>query len=109
MLEHALSARRPVFAIALLCLTCGTSAQAEPWPQWRGPQGTGVSREQNLPLNWSEQQGLAWKVDLPEWGTSTPAIWKDAIFVTSQQDDRLLLLRLDVKDGHTVWTRELGK
>src|SRR3954469_17816138 len=109
MLDHAKNTRTLLIAVTCGWLISSSSARAENWPQWRGPQGTGVSHEQNLALNWSEQQGLAWKVDLPEWGTSTPTIWKDAIFLTSQRDDRLLLLRLDVKDGHVAWTRELGK
>ncbi|HUY34577.1 MAG TPA: PQQ-binding-like beta-propeller repeat protein [Pirellulales bacterium] len=84
-------------------------AAAENWPQWRGPRGDGTSREQDLPLAWSERHGLAWKVELPEWGTSTPAIWGDAIFVTTQHDDQLLLLRLARDDGALVWTREVGR
>lgn len=83
-------------------------AQAENWPQWRGPQGTGVSQEKELPLVWSEKRGLAWKCPLPEWGTSTPAIWGDAIFVTSHtSDNELLLLRIDAK-GKVVWQQEVG-
>ncbi len=58
---------------------------------------------------WRENFNLAWKVELPGWGNSTPIIWENAVFVTSQQDDKLLLLRLDKKTGKTVWTREIGR
>lgn len=94
------------FVLALLCLL--PSARGENWPQWRGPRGDSTSAEQGLPLTWSDRQGVAWMVDLPGWGDSTPAIWGDAIFVTSQDEDRLLVLRLDRADGHTVWTQEVG-
>ena len=93
-------------SVALLCVA-GT-ARGENWPQWRGPSGDSVSREENLPLNWSERSGLAWKVALPEWGDSTPAIWNDTIFVTTQEDDRLWLLRLDARSGNEVWRRQVG-
>lgn len=83
-------------------------ASAGDWPQWRGPQGNSVSDEQGLPIEWSEESGIVWKTELPPWGTSTPAIWGDAIFVTTQHGGDLLLLRLDKSDGHLVWTREVG-
>ena len=66
-----------------------------------------MSEEQNLPLVWSENRGLAWKVELPGWGASTPAVWNDAIFVTAQEDDKLLVMRLEAKQGKTVWSRQV--
>jgi outer membrane protein assembly factor BamB len=81
---------------------------AGPWPQWRGPQGNGVSEETNLPSQWSETEGLAWKTPLPEWGTSTPAVWDDAVFVTTEHDGQLLLMRLSAVHGEPVWTQVVG-
>ncbi len=81
----------------------------ETWPQWRGPTGDSVSPAARLPMRWSQTENVVWKTAIPGWGNSTPAIWRDVIFVTSQQDDRLLLLRLDAKTGNIVWTRELGR
>jgi hypothetical protein len=52
-----------------------------------------------LPLAWNERAGVAWKVELPGWGASTPAISNGAMFVTSQDGDKLLLLRVDPKSG----------
>ena len=61
-----------------------------------------------LPLRWSKTENVMWKIPLPGWGTSTPAIWLDAIFVTAQEEERLLLLQLDRKSGQVVWQREVG-
>ena len=83
-------------------------APAGDWPQWRGPEGGGTSQERGLPTQWTEDQNIAWRVELPEWGDSTPAIWKSSIFVTTQKDDKLLLLKLDKSDGRILWTREVG-
>lgn len=96
--------------LALACLCGATSAaSAGNWPQWRGPQGNGVTEEIDLPIAWNEQSGVQWKCPLPEWGNSTPAIWDDAIFLTSHEDDRrLLLLKIDKQTGHIEWTREVG-
>jgi outer membrane protein assembly factor BamB len=83
--------------------------QADNWPQWRGPDGNGVSRETDLPVAWSEASGVVWKCPLPQWGNSTPAIWGDAIFLTSHVDDHdLLLLKINKQTGRIEWTRQVG-
>lgn len=85
-------------------------ARAADWPQWRGPEGNGVSRETDLPVAWSEESGVVWKCKLPEWGDSTPAIWGDAIFLTSHVENReLVLLRISKKTGQIEWTRNVGE
>lgn len=97
---------RLLFLISLSLLTAPVFSGD--WPQWRGPTGDHVSRETGLPVKWSEKEHVAWKTPLPEWGTSTPAIWKDAVFVTTQSDDKLLLLRLDKATGKIVWTKQVA-
>jgi len=52
---------------------------------------------------------VVWKAALPGWGNSTPAIWGDALFVTTQDEERLLLLCLDRKTGKIAWQREVGR
>ena len=86
------------------------AAPTDVWPQWRGPSADSVAPGRGLPTQWSKTENIAWKTPLPGWGTSTPAIWQDAIFVTSQvDDDRLQFLRLDTNTGKIVWQREVGK
>jgi outer membrane protein assembly factor BamB len=58
-------------------------AAAEDWPQWRGPRGTGVSAETGLPARWGPHD-LAWKVELAGLGVSSPVVWGERVFVTSQ-------------------------
>jgi outer membrane protein assembly factor BamB len=96
--------------LILLIFSISNILHAENWPQWRGPEGNGLSQETGLSVAWSEKTGIVWKCPLPLWGDSTPAIWGDAIFVTSQTEDgKLLLLRIDKKEGGIVWTREVGR
>jgi hypothetical protein len=33
---------------------------ASNWPQWRGPQGLGVSEEKNLPTEWGADKNIVW-------------------------------------------------
>src|SRR5262245_56821039 len=96
--------------LAVLLAGPGDSiAPTETWPQWRGPTGDSVSPTTKLPTRWSPTENVVWKTSLPGWGNSTPAIWGDAIFLTTQVDDeRLLLLRVDRGTGKVVWEREVG-
>jgi outer membrane protein assembly factor BamB len=52
------------------------------WPQWRGPDGTGVART-TAPVRWSDTEGVAWQVRIPGRGHSTPVVWGDRLFVTT--------------------------
>jgi outer membrane protein assembly factor BamB len=54
------------------------------WPQWRGPNGTGVSSERNLPMQWSADEHIAWKAPLGGLGVSSPVVSGNHVFVTSQ-------------------------
>ncbi|MGN6547564.1 MAG: PQQ-binding-like beta-propeller repeat protein [Aureliella sp.] len=75
------------------------------WPQWRGPKGDGISDEKGLPTKWSATENVAWKVELPERGNSTPIVWQDRIFVTQpvSKDKRRTLTCLDRRDGRLLW------
>ena len=64
--------------------------QAENWPQWRGPDGNGVSLEEGLPSRWSSEENVTWKAPLRGLGLSSPVVWGDHIFVTSQLGKRVL-------------------
>ncbi len=109
---HTFSFRLPVLvAVTAIAMLIGKASPlpAENWPQWRGPEGNGASRETDLPIAWNETTGIVWQCRLPEWGNSTPAIWKNAIFVTAQVDnEKLLLLKIDKQTGQIEWTREVG-
>jgi outer membrane protein assembly factor BamB len=57
---------------------------AQNWPQWRGPAASGVSSETRLPERWSDTDNVAWKSKLRGLGISSPIVWGDLVFVTSQ-------------------------
>jgi len=54
---------------------------AKSWPQWRGPEWTGVAPHANPPVQWSETQNVRWKVKIPGKGHATPVVWGDQVFV----------------------------
>ncbi len=103
------SAIGPMMFALVLALAVAAPAAAQHWPNWRGPDHNGTSREAGLPTIWNEHQGLRWKIALPDWGNSTPVIWDKAIFLTCHVEDRdLLLLKIDRATGTIEWTRQVG-
>jgi outer membrane protein assembly factor BamB len=79
---------------------------ADDWPDWRGPNRDGVSREKSLPGKWSlSGQGLAWKA--PYGGRSTPVILGDRLYLENtagggaNQQERLLCIHADT--GKLLW------
>ncbi len=67
-----------------LALLVSVPAPAENWPQWRGPSSNGVSSESGLPVEWGVDRNIAWKASVTGLGTSSPIVWENLIFVTSQ-------------------------
>jgi outer membrane protein assembly factor BamB len=57
---------------------------ADHWPHWRGPAASGVSSESKLPARWSDNENVAWKASIRGFGISSPIVWGDLVFVTSQ-------------------------
>ena len=55
------------------------AAAAENWPTWRGPAMTGVTSEKSLPLKWSAQENVRWRVELPGPGNSSPIVWGEGV------------------------------
>lgn len=96
-------------SLTALVLAGGTAGRGQNWPQWRGPDGNSVSSDDGVPLVWDGSKNVVWTCQLDGSGTSTPAIWGDGIYVTSQSGEKLLLQRVDKTSGAAVWTRQVGR
>lgn len=59
------------------------------WPGWRGPTGNGVAASgARPPLTWSEETNVAWKVELPGLGNSSPVVRGARLYLTTAIDTR---------------------
>ena len=67
-----------------LLIAMVTNVHAENWPNWRGPAASGVSSETGLPVKWGDGENIAWKAQFRGLGVSSPIVWSDRVFVTSQ-------------------------
>jgi outer membrane protein assembly factor BamB len=66
----------------------------------------------NLPIHWSQVENVRWSVKLPGWGTSSPVVYGDRLFVTSQLEQggkkSLLTLCFRRDTGKELWRHDFG-
>jgi outer membrane protein assembly factor BamB len=72
--------------LALTFINSTTARVSTNWPQWRGPDGQGVSVETGLPVEWSKTTNVKWKTPIAGRGHSSPIVWGKKIFLTSALD-----------------------
>jgi outer membrane protein assembly factor BamB len=97
-------------AIRIICLAALAifSVAAENWPQWRGPGLNGISNEKDLPVRWTRDENVAWKLPLPSWSGATPIIWGDRIFLNVAEKEDLSLWCVDRAQGTVLWKKHLA-
>ncbi len=97
-------------AVGLVVLASVSACRADNWPAWRGPTNQGVSAEKNLPLEWSKDKNIRWKVPVPGAGVSAPVVWNDRVFLTASDgrlNDRLHIFCWARGDGRLLWHTKL--
>ncbi len=98
--------------VFLLTATVALAAETE-WPQFRGPDGQGISLAKGVPVKWSATENVAWSVEVPGRGWSSPVLSKGRLYLTSAvgEGDEITLRALcfDAKDGRTIWNTEVFK
>jgi outer membrane protein assembly factor BamB len=73
-------------AMALVVMGIGSlasTAEAGNWPQWRGPDGSGISNEKNLPSEWTPTKNIKWKTPIDGRSHSSPIVWGNRVFLTT--------------------------
>lgn len=96
------------FGVLVVLALTFSAARADNWPQWRGPNLNGTSDEKNLPVKWTTEENVAWKVAMPSWSGSTPIIWGDRVFLNVADSDNLSLWCVDKTKGDVLWKQPLG-
>src|SRR3982074_2748957 len=100
-----------------LCLSVGfvatwahTRASSSDWPQWRGPERNGISRERGLLKQWpAGGPKLIWQVDDIGDGYSTPAVVGKRIYLMSNRGmENEFVQALSTEDGKPIWTTRVG-
>ena len=102
---------RYLLAATLASVVCSLAAFGADWPQWRGPERNGISKETGLAKEWpKEGPKLLWQVKEIGDGYSTPAVVGDRLYLISNQGmDNEYVHALAAADGKEVWRTTIGK
>lgn len=80
------------------------------WPWFLGPNlGNHCAIGQQPPLQWSDDENILWKIDLPGQGHATPCLYGERIFIAAgSKDDAVIeMLCLDRESGEQLWRTEV--
>ena len=113
---------RGLLFTASVCFALAATLHAEDWPQFRGVNGDGISTERGLPSEWGadvdgKQQNVAWKLEIPGKGWSSPVLYRGRLYLTSavpragaapeSNDLSLRAMCVDAKTGQFLWNHEI--
>lgn len=96
-----------------LCSSWSMASVSKPWGEFRGPSGQGHAAVQQLPLQWSAEKNVAWKLPVPGQGWSSPVLDDRAVYLTLSEagvDGSPLSLRvvaLDKQSGKIRWNTKI--
>jgi outer membrane protein assembly factor BamB len=74
-------------SLAIVLVQVALAQAGENWPQFRGPEGNGVSDARGLPLRWSEKENVKWKTAIHGRGWCSPVVWGNQVWMTTASDD----------------------
>jgi len=95
-----------VLAAIVFCLS---EARAQDWPQWRGPNRDGISKETGLLKQWpATGPALVWKATGAGGGYSSLAISGGRIFTMGVRAGRENVIAFDVATGKELWATPHG-
>src|SRR5262249_52409226 len=98
---------KAIGAILAIFVCAAATLGAEPlvWPQFRGPNGSGVADDQKPPVQLGIDKNVKWKVPVPH-GLSSPIIAGDKLILTAFENDKLYTIAYNRADGKEAWRAE---
>jgi outer membrane protein assembly factor BamB len=89
-------------------LSAGSLARAGDWERFRGPAGSGIAADAQVPVSWQDGNGILWKAAIPGIGHSSPIVSRGRIFLQSASADgtQRWLICLDAATGKQLWKKD---
>src|SRR5215831_19162447 len=92
-----------------LVLSVAAINAATDWPQWQGPDRTGISKETGLLKQWpSSGPPLVWAATGLGSGYGSMAVVGDRVYVQGTRSRQSIVVALNRADGKEVWSKALG-
>jgi len=95
--------------VGLLMVLASGPAGAQEWTRFRGPNGSGISDAETIPVQWTEKD-YNWKVELPGVGWGSPVVRGNRLFVMAAENDGATRSVLCIRstDGKLLWERKFS-
>lgn len=91
--------------LGLLALIAVSTADAQDWPQWRGPNRDAKAANFKAPKGWPKQLTQNWKVEVGD-GVASPALVGGKLYVFARQNGNEIIRCLDAANGKEVWQQK---
>jgi len=98
---------RVVSILGLLVSVSADRALAQ-WPQFRGPNGSGVDSSTGYPVEFSPTKNVAWRASVP-YAQSSPVVVGNRVYLTASEGLRLITISLDARTGKELWRRDVAR
>ena len=98
------------FVLTISVALC-VPVHAENWTQFRGSNGQGISRETNLPIEWSATENVVWTTRIPGNGWSSPIVYDDNVFLTTATDEgtSCRVICVNRENGDIAWDKDVHR
>jgi outer membrane protein assembly factor BamB len=97
---------RSLLACCMLMLAhCTIYADSATWPQFRGPNGTGVIEGQKPPIEFGPTTNVKWKIECGS-GFSSPIVVGQKIILTTFENNKLYTVAFSSETGKELWRVE---
>jgi outer membrane protein assembly factor BamB len=90
--------------LQLLFFILSSSALAEDWTRFRGPNGSGISKDTGFPVEFDKARNVIWRTPVRP-GKSSPVLTEHRIFLTGFENEKLLTQCFDRQTGKLLWER----
>jgi outer membrane protein assembly factor BamB len=100
----------PLAVAGLIVSVIALNAQSSvDWPQWRGPDRNGISKETGLLSQWPRSgPPVAWSAAMLGAGYGSISVQGDRVYVQGMRNRQSVVSTLNRADGKLVWVRILG-
>src|SRR3954466_11282573 len=92
-----------------MCLILAASSRAAgptlAWPQFRGPNGSGIAEHEKPPVEFGPEKNLKWSIACPS-GQSSPIVVGDKLVLTAFDDGQLSTIAINRHNGKEAWDVE---
>jgi outer membrane protein assembly factor BamB len=93
-----------------ILLVLSTNLSVADWPQWRGPDRNGLSKETDLLKSWpAGGPKRVWTFDKAGLGYSGPAIVAGKLYTLGARRGSEELIAVDANSGKELWSAKVGE